>query len=405
MAASLRSIGALGCALASSFLAGCPPTGSGPSNYVEVLRTSPAEPIDLVHVKQLGAASLALEIYYSSSSKKEAWNTQQGSVPTTPTPLGPREDFVLSRDWMYLGVRSLVPSAAGIQTSFKFLTAPPGIQPPSAVRGAREILLSADAGQFLFIERQGESDGPATATGFRLDPQNQGFYQESGSYQTTDQGVVQLSQDGRLLAQADGGKLLILTSTGESRGTTSTGIGFTLAREGHVLAVREPNLVRFLPLEADGTPIPTQEQQMSVPGTPLDVEIDKDWAVILTRGSVHLVEWRTGTQLWQRTITQGVAACADLVVGPPKILVAIGRLQQQKAQKRNGATPQWGTALGHVDLVDANGQDAFPSHSFRTERWSFDEPRVRILTEALRVVVRTDDLVLVSKELPKSLFR
>lgn len=404
MAAPLLSVRALGCVLASACLASCPPGGS--SNYQEILRTAPEEPIDLVHVKQLDAGFLALEIYHAGTSKKESWSSQQGSTSSTGSLLGPRQDFVLSRNWRYLGIRELSPSATGMQTSFTFVTGPAGVQPPTPVPGARQIQLSDDAGQLLYTEHQSEGDGPANVTGFRLDPQNLSSYKQSGSYVTTQQGVAELSESGSLVVQADGGVLQILTAEGDLRGTTGSGIGFALARAGNVVAVREPLSVRFLPLEADGTPIPTQETVLPVPQPALDVEFVEQWAVVHTRSSVHLVEWATGTELLRRDITEGVVASTDLYVrGPDKFLIAIGRLEPQKPQRRAGGVTEWGSAIGHVDLVDRSNQNAFPSHRFRTSRWSFDEPRVRIQGPAQRVVVRCDDVVLVSEQLPKTLFQ
>ncbi len=383
-----------------------PPTGP----YVMIFSTTPDQPVEFLHVKQEDADRVVLEMYASDPLKKSVWDSQIGTTTASPAQLGPRQDYVLSSDWRRLGIRDLIPPASGQPsgatdaTQFTFLTGPPGAQNPPPVRGGREVALSDDGSVLLFTERAREFDGPANVEEFHLDPLN--IYASSGTYQTDSHGSAEMSRKGDVIVQLDHGTLQILTPNAELRGSTRAGIGYSLAKNGRVLAVREPHSVRFLQLDAGGAPVPGGEQVFAVPAPPIDVVIAERWAVITTRTTVQFVEWPTGTEIWRRNVTEGVVASADLYLGPSgKFLIPIGRLKAQKAADRGNGSVQWGAGQGFVDLVDAQNREVLPTHVFRTQRWTFDSPRVRILERCRRVVVRSGDAVLISETLPKGYFQ
>jgi hypothetical protein len=416
-----RLVGALFGVLAFPVLAASPlGIADGEQSFDEILRTSGQSPIGFVQVNQDQPHQVQLDIYYDNLTKKLPWSNQSGKGTVAPLQLGPREAFVQSSDWRTLGKRILVPfdPSAGMlpgaiqETRFEFIKGPPGVQPLAPVPGARQVEIAEDGMLLLFIQREREQDGPARTDIFRFDPQNQGAFLPSGSYDTTLQGTVQASRSKGVIAQIDGDRVEILSNLGEARDSTPSGIGVRLGREGRVLAVCQADGVSFQPLDPDGKIQLEQVQRFGpLQGPVLDVVIAGRYALVQTSTVVYLVEWPTHSELWRQEYTRGKVTSVDLDVqfkaGDADVrsfVVAIGRLDISRMPGRSNGQHIWGAALGSVDVFlmgRHQEEDArlITTSSFRTERWTHEEPRARILERSHRVLVRSSDVVLTSSEL------
>jgi len=380
--------------------------GSSP-DYQEVLRSSATEPIDFVHIDLDHPKEVRLEVYYSELTKKVAWSSQQGTSVASPVQLGPGEAFVQSEDWRNLGLRRYVPfppdalhPPGSIQsTEFAFFAGPPGA-PALSASGAKLVQLSHDGRVLLYTTRAREQDGPALVELYQLDPQ--GSFQPSGSYRTSVHGATQAADAKGVIAQLDGDSLRVLTFSGEERARTKAGVGFQVAQNGRVLAVLEPKGVAFAELDANGNRVPGSGAHLNLPAPALDVAFAERWALVRMRKGVRLVDWRSGAERWRRDYQDQAVASVDLDLHPDEELIAaIGRIEVNQRPGRSHGQVSWGGAQGIVDVVDGDGTDLLRTFTFRTGRWSYDSPKVRILERSRRVIVRSDDVVYVSRSVTR----
>ena len=392
-------------ALACLGLMACPHglIGSSP-DYQEVLRSSASEPIDFVQIELDHPKEVRLEIYYSELTKKVAWSSQQAQSMTSPIQLGPGEALVQSEDWRNLGLRKYVPFPPDAlqppgsieSTEFAFLSGPLSAVAPSA-SGAKLVQLSHDGRVLLYTTRTREQDGPGLVELYQFESQ-QGAFAPSGSYGTSVHGATQAADAKGVIAQLDGDSLRVFTSTGEERARTKAGVGFQVAPNGRVLAVFEPKGVAFAELDANGNRVPGSGSQLNLPAPALDVAFAERWALVRMRKGVRLVDWRSGAERWRRDYQDQVVGSVDLDLHPDEELIAaIGRIEINQLPGRSHGQVSWGGAQGIVDVIDGDGDDLLRTFTFRTGRWSYDSPKVRILERSRRVIVRSDDVVFVSR--------
>jgi hypothetical protein len=393
-------------ALICPLLCACPPkrlVGARDPAYETVLTTSPDEPVDFIHIVEDQPGHVVLDVYHGGPTKKATWESRQGAV-VTPVQLASGEDFVLSPDWRLLAKRAYVPNPGQPQstaTVLTFIKGPPEADDPPAVPGARLVQISGDGSLLLFTQHATEQSGPAQVEVRGLGAGDD--YVPSGSYRTDVHGTVQASNGGRVVVQDDAGRLRVFTGSGEERqlAETSAGMGFRLSDDGSVLAVREPDGVLFQPIDANGNPLPGPGARVNLANPPLEVALAGRWALIRTRKSVLLVNWHVSqTPVWEKPVADGsVMASVDLLADPSgDVLAAVGWLEVLQPAQRSGGQFSWGSALAHVAVFSRTG-DTVSEHSFRTFRWTYDAPRVRILERSRRMVVRTGDVVLISPPL------
>src|SRR5204862_7510206 len=134
----------------------------------------------------------------------------------------------------------------------------------------------------------------------------------------------------------------------------------------------------------------------------LDVAFAERWALVRMRKGVRLVDWRSGAERWRRDYQDEAVASVDLDLHPDEELIAaIGRIEINQRPGRSNGQVSWGAAQGIVDVIDGAGDDLLQTFTFRTGRWSYDSPKVRILERSRRVIVRSDDVVFVSRNMTR----
>jgi hypothetical protein len=389
--------------LAALSLAACV-RAQAPLTYVTIATAPPDDPIEFVHVeREQGELSLGV---YARRRELVTWIAGQGPSADPPLVLASGEWFFRSQDGRRLGIRAFRnrsaapgdPPDADRETRLRF---PKGADAPSLppVLGPRVARISDDASTLLLTPLRGESERPSTVTILRRSGPPPGAFSEAGSYTVARPGAVQMSRSGDVIAHLDGTEIRLLDGAGVERARIPAGAGFDLGPSGAVLAVRDATEVRILRLD-EARPVPGGLQLVPLADRALGVELAGPFALVRGRTELVLVRWPTQHEVWRQTAEAGTYTSADLRAAGGEPRVVAGRLVVQTPAHRATGTMVWGRAEACVDVLRGDGELAFETHRFPTARWTYQEPRVRLVGRGSRVLVRTGDTALLSEVMP-----
>jgi hypothetical protein len=377
-----------------------------PLGFERVVQAPPEAAIEFVHIeREQGGLRLGV---FTHRRQLVSWDPVQGSTGDALLQLGSREWFFRSADARRLGIRAFQsrtpqpgdPPGTTLETSLVLPKGPAQVS-ASILLGPQTVRVSDDATTLLIAPVRGDGPVPVRVAILRLDNASPRAYASVGGYDVRRPGRVQMSRSGEVIAQQDGAQVRLLDGLGQELASMSAGIGFHLAPRGNVLAVRHPDRVEIRRLRG-GVPDPASlPASVSVSSPPLGVAFAGGHALVRSRDELVLLEWSSGTEVWRRTSPGGTYVSADLrPIDGARPWAAAGRLRVGSPPHRSGGAFVPGRARAFVEVLDESGQLAFRVHEFPVRRWTHEEPRVRLVDDARRVLVRTGDVVLLSEVMP-----
>lgn len=400
--------------IAIAFLLAALPQEDQPASFLSIHKAAPNEEIAFVHIES-EMPELVLGIY-SARQQLAVW--PPSAEQFEPLTLAPNERFFMDPAWRLLGVgvykykcmqdRALLGLAefTSLRLPKEFphpvvpdILPPPRPNPPPPVAGACAVHFSEDGSVVVFATTDLELEQPSRLTVFRRDPALDFQYVRTASLVSASQGKVSMSRDGRLIARREGREVIVFGVTGVERARLPLKRSFALALDARWLVRWSSTEATFTPLDESGA-VNGNDVVFPTPTPCIEVQLHGATALVRERSTVSLFDIVDRQVGWSRSIAEGHFSSMDLArPTPDRTLVALGRRTTLRAPARRGQGFVAGVAQGTAEVVDAGNDQVLASSTIQFTDWTYDTPRVELVSAPTRLVVTTPQSAQLSTEI------